>query len=799
MKGDPETVNCPSGRFFLAVTAHPWKVVIVSVLGIVLCLAFLPGLEKDTSLEAFIPDDHPALVNRDKAEDVFGLSDPMVVAVVNQGPDGIFTPSTLQLVDRLTERIREVPGIDPERVRSLATENDIRGHAAGLEVEPFLEPVPQKPEQAQEIRQRVNRFPLLQGSLVARDGSATLIVAEVLHPERSPAIYKDLRELAGAQTTGKNEQIHVAGEGAVRGYLGSYIDQDAKRLNPLTAVIITLVLFVAFRTLRGVVLPNLVVIATVGSALGLMAAFGVDFYVITNSLPVILIGIAVADSIHILSHYYYEYARTPDAEARELVTRAMVHMWRPVTLTTLTTMPGFLGMAAASTNMPPMVFYGIFAAVGVAVAWLYSLLLVPAVLALLRPRPSRAYRPPEAQASSSDVFTRALKRAGVLVERRAGTVLTVTLIIAAAGVVGLTQLEMNYSRIDNFRASEPIHQADQAINRHFDGTHYLDVVVETAEPEGLFKPGHLRRIEALQQFMEEQPLIQGTTSVADYMKQINRAVNEGRADAYELPNSEAMAAQYFLLYNASGSPTDYEHLITPDYRQAHVRARLPTSEYREIAPLVQRMERYLGNEFNTDTIRGELTGNVHLTYHWLRPLAENHFLGMGLALMLIGGVSAFWFRSARAGVFAALPVACAVLAVYAIMGFTGISLSVGTSMFAAIAIGLGVDFAIHVITRLRAFIHEHGMTTAEAVPHLYATTGRALLFNLLALALGFGVLLFSQVPPLNQLGLLVASAVTAAFVAAMTLLPALVRLLGPRVMGVTPNAFDEDEEFGYAD
>ncbi len=111
---------------------------------------------------------------------------------------------------------------------------------------------------------------------------------------------------ADSIATQSGVNIYVAGEGAVSGYMGAYIDSDATRLNPIAGLIITIVLFIAFRTWRATIIPNVVVLGTVASALGVMAAFGVPFFVITNALPVVLIGIAVADSIHIFSQYYEE-------------------------------------------------------------------------------------------------------------------------------------------------------------------------------------------------------------------------------------------------------------------------------------------------------------------------------------------------------------------------------------------------------------------------------------------------------------------------------------------------------------
>ncbi|MFT7234415.1 MAG: putative RND superfamily exporter protein, partial [Cyclobacteriaceae bacterium] len=137
------------------------------------------------------------------------------------------------------------------------------------------------------------------------------------------------------------------------------------------------------------------------------------------------------------------------------------------------------------------------------------------------------------------------------------------------------------------------------------------------------------------------------------------------------------------------------------------------------------------------------------------------------------------FRSFEAGVYTIIPVVFAVAVIYGVMGFSGIWLSVGTSMFAAIAIGVGVDFAVHTVDRMIFFIKEMKLDVDDAFESFYKTTGRALLFNLLALALGFGVLITSSVPPLIRFGSLVAVSVFAGFLASLTLLPAIIYLAKP--------------------
>jgi len=303
-----------AGQFFQAITAYPKTILLFGTFMILAGAFFLPGMIKDTTVEAFIPQDDPVRVFRDNAKDIFGLKDPMVIAVINNSPNGVFNPNSLALVSWISEHVADIEGIDPDRITSLSTENDIIGTEYGMLVEPFFEYPPITQEEADMIREAVMDFDLYMGSLVARDGHGTLIVAELFEEAESSAdeVYKRILEMV-EQAPISVEEVHVAGEGAVSGYLASYIDADAQRLNPLAALVISIILFFAYRTLRGVLLPNFMVLATVGIALGGMAAFGVPFYVITNALPIILIAIAVADGIHIMGEYYEQTAEHPES------------------------------------------------------------------------------------------------------------------------------------------------------------------------------------------------------------------------------------------------------------------------------------------------------------------------------------------------------------------------------------------------------------------------------------------------------------------------------------------------------
>ena len=769
--------------FFTWIVDHPKRILIFGIAFMMLLGSFLPQLKKDTRSDAFLAADNPALVYKEQVKETFGLSDPLVVAVV--ADQNIFSPKGLNAIREISEAVSGIDNIDPERVTSLASENNITGNDEGLVVEPFYDGMVLSQEQADSVRAAIRDFPLYQGTLVAKDESASLVVVEILDDGKVEGTYQDILNAIEGLDLPSDITVHVAGEGAVAGYMGSYIDSDASRLNPIAALIITVIVFIAFRRFASTLMANVVIAGSALSTFGAMAFFEVPFFVITNALPVILIGIAVADSIHIYSEYFERRARYPEESIRDSIVESLVEMWRPVTLTTLTTAAGFMGLYFAA-YMPPFKFFGLFTAFGVVMAWVYSLVFLPAAMSLLKTPVSAALArklTEKSDVAKRDLFSSLMMLLGQITWRFPKTVLTVSVVTIVLGVLSATQLTVNDNRIETFHADESIYQADRLINERFNGTSNIDLVVETGEPEGLFDPEVLRKIEALQVYAETLPAVQGTVSVVDYLKQMNRSLNEGQKDYYRLPDDRDLIAQYFLLYSASGSPSDFEEEIDFDYRMANLRITLNDGNYTNNKEVINALDQYLIEEFNGPELSGNLSGRVNLNYHWIKDLGESHFLGMAIALFLVWLVSALLFRSAVAGIYALIPVATSILFVYSSMVLFGIDLGIGTSMFSAVAIGLGVDFAIHTIDRIKVLYGQHG-SVSKALAQFYPSTGRALFFNLLAIAFGFGVLISSKVVPLNNFGTIVALSVTTSFVMSMTLLPALIILFKPTfIMG----------------
>lgn len=756
------------------VTAHARLVVGAGLLLITCGAAGLLWLDKDTSADSLVGRDNPARQYKETVAEVFGLTDPLVIAMTVQPGESIYRSDLLDLVEHLSRRLAHLDNIDPERILSLDTQKLIRSSDGGIQVYPLLERPDGTRAAPAEVQAGVDSMPLYQGSLVARDGSATLIAAGLIDAGSASRTYEEVMALVDGVAAPAGVSLHVAGDGAVSGYLSTYIDQDAFRLTPAATLIIGIVLLVAFRSFAGALLPTLVIGGTLAGAVGLMAASGTPFYVITNGLLVNLIGISVADSIHVLTAHVRVVRQFGHESHQQLVCRTMLEMWRPITLTTVTTVAGFVALAL-STDMAPVTAFGMFGAVGVVIAWIYSMTLLPAAMVLVRAPVRRQPDAHRADARTAVELSWPSRVLATLVLERPVSVAAISGILVALGLLGASRIEVDDAWIDNFSPSEPLYVADQVINQRMDGVNYMDIVIESSQPEGLLQPGVLRRIEALEQFMLGLPHVQGTTSIADYVKQMNKAVNDGDPAAYSIPDDANTIAQLLLLYGFSADPTDLEEEIDSLYQSALVRTSLDRSVYRNNDRVIPAVQRYLREEFDTPTLTGTATGRVVVDYTWVRSIAESHLRSLGFATLAVFGVCLLVFRSAAAASLAMIPVLMAVLTVYGVMGLGGISLGVGTSMFAAIAIGLGVDFSVHALLRLRRSLAEHG-DLDRAIVELYPDTGRALTCNFVAVALGFGILIVSSTPPLQVFGLLVAAAIAGAYVSSMTTLPALFRL-----------------------
>lgn len=786
------------GRFLTWITEWP-KLVIVLVVAMTMGLASqMAKMQVETDTEAFIPEGHQATLDNDRMRAIFGTPDLLWIGVFRQD-GGIYRTDTLQLIREMTERIRLVPGIVDEDVVSLASEDNIRGTDDGLEVEPFMQDVPVDAGGLARLRADIADFDLYNGFIVARDGEAAAILAEIepqgLLAERGLdkfKVYAAVQAVVDELAAGRVERFHVAGMPVAEATLGLYIQEDLGLMMPLVFLVLSVLLFFTYRSWRGVFIPLAVVLLSVVAALGTMAAAGVPMYPTTTMVPVTLMAIGVADAIHILGKYYELALINPQGDRREVALQAMNEMWRPVVLTSLTTAIGFLSFL--TMEMVPLQMMGLFAAVGIIYAMFVSLTLVPAALALMPVRVpgKKAARVADHGLERADVISASLSRLGVWVGGHVTHTLFLTSLLIFFCAWAASKVYVNDSYVANFEKGSAIVQADRAINSHFIGSYQMNLVLTGERVDAFYDPALLQAVWNFQQQVQKMPGVGRSISIADYIRKMHRSLNENRPEMSRIPDSSDLIAQYFLLYSFSGAPDDFAEVVDAEYRRANIRIFLNNGIYRDYHPIERGIKALASRYFGPLGVEWFLTGNAHLSYVQTTMITNN--LRFNIIATVLAIFLAAWgmMRSFAAGMFVMTPVLAAVILNFAFMGLTDTPIGWGSSMFTSVAICIGVDYAIHLIYKFR---HEYARTPTalRALTRTLATTGKTILFNAVVVVAGFMVLLASVMPPNQQMGLLVSAAMLSSFIATLTVMPALILAARPRFVFGTDNMSTEEK------
>ena len=755
--------------FFSWLVRRPKRVLLSAAVAILLSALGLGSFVRDPSLDAFVPKVDNSYIAAERAKTLFGLADPIAIGVFWDEDGAVFLAENLELIHSLHRAIESLPNVRYQGVTSLASESYVEDSDESVLISPYIDAVVISDSAARRAAEGWRMMPPHQGTLVSQDARAATILVEIEDSRVSDQTYDAILDLIAEYPA--NATFHVAGIGAIVGYLGQSISADVRVLVPLIYLVVLIVIFTAFRRLKTLIVPLPVIVGAVTGALGLMAAFGIPYYAITSALPVVIVAIAVADTIHILSAYREAQANSDTIVDKVVV--AMVNVVRPITLTTITTVIGFIAIALVST-MPPLMYFAWFAAFGIALAWAFSLTCIPAMIVLVKLNLTPL--------GTRDTSLLAQLGRGVIARPVVSLALLLPIVLTAGTLA--TRVEVDRALVESFPKSAPIRQADSALNTHFSGTAFLDVMVEAADADGLLDPDAMMRIAALQDFMERLPGIQKTIAITDFVGQIDRAINGASDNARAIPASMEAVAQYLFLYEASGRPDQLSQQIDNNYQHALVRGILNTRAYSEETEAVTGLQSYIDDAFSGDKLKATLSGRVNTRHHWMNDLALSHVLGVALSIICIFLASAWLFRSVLLGIAAISPVVLSVCSLYAVMAATGTHLEPATSMYAAISIGVGIDYAIHLVHRLRAEVND-GAFLRDAVAASLSTTGRACLFNAASLGLGFAVLTASDLMTLKYFGVLMSAAAFVSFFAAMFLVPLFFRLTLGRLFSVT--------------
>jgi predicted RND superfamily exporter protein len=709
----------------------------------------------DPSANRLLPPDDPDIRFYEDARRTFGNDESLLVVL--QRPD-VFTRENLELLRLLTLRLAQVEGV--RSTTSLANAPDIQGADGVVKIEPLLAgAAPGDPAELARLRERALGNPILAGNLVSADGSAAVIQiqlrpglsdAEFAERGTSHEIERIARELAG-------DGVWVTGAPHIKVAQVETQMRELARFMPAIFGVLALVLAAAFRTARGVVLP----LATVGMALlwtmGLAAWLERPLNLVTVLVPPLMTIVGLSYGVYVISGYYDEVARQPGAGRHALMAGVLREVAFPVGLAALTTLVGFLSMLASP--MQAVREFALLSIAGVGASLLASLTFLPAVLTLLR-RPRRL----AAGTRPGSLFARFAEGIARLdLDRRRG-VFAAWGAIALLSLLAATQLRVASDSIRAFGPEVPVRRDFEAINLVLNGANRFDIVVDGGAPGAFHQPANLRALEALQDWLENQPGIGATTSVVEYVKLLNRGFGTG--DGLVLPADETLTGQLLFF----GASDELEGYIDGTRQLAKIDVRTRFVDSGELGWLLEDIEARLAEL--PRPLSARVTGNRIVIQSLVDDIVRSQVWSLASALLVIWAILSLQFLSVRVGLLALLPNAVPLAVFFGALGLSGIPLNLGTSLIAPMTLGISIDDTIHYMSHFR----DHAKRLADerqATVHVLRSTGRPMTYTALSLCLGFLVLSASDLTTSAQLGSMAALTIAVAWAGDFTLTPAL--------------------------
>ncbi len=745
----------------------PWLVVGLTV--IISALFFMQIKQKsrmETDLDKYMPQDHPAFVYSDQAEEWFGINDGIIVAIENQ--NGIFNTATLDTLKQLTRRLQKMEEIEKADVTSLYTADNIVGTEDGMDVKAFYKRVPSSEEGLNKLKFNVENNEMTFGRLVSFDETVTVIIAEIRDDVFTQDFYEEILSLAASYET-KDIKIHVAGRPIVEGTMALLGPADMKKMVPIVLLVIALVLFIMLRSVKSTILTMAVVFFSVVWSFGLMAAVNIPIYAVSTMIPVMLIAIGVADGIHLYSHLQLYLRKNPDASKREATTDMLQQMWKPVAMTSVTTAIGFV--ALLTSQVYPIKYFGIFTAFGVLMAMVFSLGLIPAGIMIFGlPKVKKA-----ANKESTTESGLAYRFASRVLKRKSVSIFaTATIIILS--IIGMQKIWINSSFLDKFEKESDIVLTDQFINEHFGGTTSLNLILDANGEKDVFKnPEVLKLTDLMQSQLENELDVVGNSfSLTDYTKRMNKVMNADQEAFNTIPDEQDMIAQYLLLYEMSGDPENLNKVVDYDYAKLNVTFQLKSDNSKALNSAIAIIDTY-EEDFTNHGITMKYAGSGYKGLIFTDLILEGQILSLILSLIIVILLLSLMFRNFKIGLIGAVPITITALISFGIMGFLNIPLNTTTALLSSIAIGIGIDYAVHFIEqyRLNAAKTDNKLLVAQKT---MAHSGRAISYNAIVVIAGFMILLFSVFPPNRELGALVSLNMFTSFAGTVTIMLVLLKM-----------------------
>ena len=741
-------------KFSKKILANKWLIIVLVCLGTLFFGNELKKLQIDADIVRSLPDNDIDARLLKKIGKNFGSNN---MGVIILETDNIYQPSVIEHIQLITDTLSEISGISS--VSSLTNIINIKGSDYGIEIGKLVDEyeLPKTALEFEKLRNNILNNPMYKGSIVSEDETASLIVFNIENDANVNLIAKEVIEKTTALQI--PEKLYYIGSPMLVTYISDLMRKDLTTLLPIAFLVIAIILLLSFRSVSGVILPLLIAVVSIVWSLGSMAFLEIKMSMISNNIPIIILAIGSAYTIHVINRV--NKVRLEEQHSDTIKT-ALVYVFIPIMLAALTTIIGFISFIFGS-YLDMIVDFGIFTALGTLFACLLSIFFVPAIFSVLNFKNNTSKVPKD----DSFITNYLLRPLHQLIANKPKTVLLIWLLLIGFSVANIFSIRRSVDIQEYFKRDNPTRLAEQIMVEKFGGTKPIFVYFKG----NMQSPAVLKKMLETSAYMEESPEVYTSMSIAKLIDEINYNFTNSRTFPQEIEQIEQL---WFLLDGNEVLP----RFVNEELTEGIIISKFKSPDNKSKIEFAKYMNRFIA-ENSTEECQIQITGMPFVDITMDQSLINSQIGSIAIAvffvIVLVGGI----LRSLKSGFFAAIPIIATIILLFGFMGLTGISLNIATVLVASVALGIGIDYAIHIISHFKTSFKKNNDVYA-AVQESILVSGKAIIINVVSVSAGFLVLVFSDMVPLQYFGLLIALSMVSSCLGALTLLPSLLILMNKK-------------------
>jgi len=755
---------------------HPRAILMVVVLVTAGALLCIPRIQLRLDGRSLIPAGEESMAGSDSAAATFQLKDIVVISLVAKEKEGMLTKAGVERIGQVSHELQETAGIMPGTVTSLTTMPLLRRAGGIIDPQPLIGREPVDEERLEGIRHDVSALGLDNGIIFSSDEQAAAVYCFAAADADREQLLKDVSEIASRNQDGAFD-ISIGGNALAQAELGRSVGLDLFLLVPFLVVALVVLMSLVFRN----IMLALISLAEIGFSLvwtvGLIGLLDEPVFITTLALPVVLIAIGVTDDIYGLNRYIGLRRKVPAWSNPTVVLTAFTSVSKPVLLTALTTMSGLASLSFA--DLEPLRVFGIFGALAIGLSTLCTFTVVPALLVL---------RPPKLREGSARSNRRLAKLGIGLLEwvERLGPRRVVLGVLALSAVAFYLALDLRIddSWVQNLSPGSDVARGDKVINQHLAGSTTVEFALVANGTAGFRNPEQLRRLAALEDSLLNVPRVGAVQSTYTDIVRITATL---RGIPYDEFRHQVTVGEVVLTQDdieialAIDETLDRPHLgayMTPGGRTARITTFVHGADYERLRPVLETARAAIAPASATQAPVVPF-GDGWISYLTVKLLVEGQIFSIAFASLSDMLIVALMLRSLRTACVAVFPVVTGVLFTFVSLVIFDAPLGIASSMFASIALGIGVDYSIHLAVETREACRRAPGLRA-ALRRSYSITAPSIIVSACTITLGFAVLLLSSVVPNRMLGLLVCISLSICAAMTLVLVPGLAEIFGLR-------------------